>query len=74
MAAVATSRGRGTRRQWRREPPDDVEDFDEDEDPELGRLAPEDRAPDDLEDEPEDEPDGARADDEDDLPDDGAPR
>jgi len=74
MAAVATSRGRKARRQRRREPPDDFEDFDEEEVLELGRLAPEDRAPDDLVDEPEDERDGARADDEDDLPDDGAPR
>ena len=67
--------GSGIRRQRRREPPDDVEDLDPEEDPELERpLDPDDRAPDDREDDPEDERDGARADDEEDLPDDGAPR
>ena len=56
-----------------RAPPDEVEDLDEDDDPELGLLDPDARAPDDLVDDPEDERDGARADD-DDRPDDGAPR
>ena len=72
-AAVATSRGRGSRLQRRREPPDELEDLDGDEDPELGRLDPDDRAPDDLADGAEDERDGARADD-DDLPDGDTPR
>ena len=57
---------------WR-ELPDDAEDLDVEEDPELGRLAPDDRAPDDLVADPDDEREGARADDED-LPDDGTPR
>lgn len=53
-------------------PDEDDEDLVDAEDPELGRLAPDDRTPDDLVDEPEDDRDGARADE--DLPEDGAPR
>jgi hypothetical protein len=54
--------------------PDEEEDFDPEEDPELELLVPDDRAPDDLEDDPEDDRDGALADDEDLPDDDGAPR
>ena len=69
---MATSEGR-LGRQRLRALPDEPEDFVEDDDPELERLDPDDRAPDDLVAEPDDDLDGARAD-EDDLPDDGAPR
>jgi len=52
-------------------PEEEEEDLDPEEDPELGLLVPDDRAPD----EPEDDRDGARTDDDEDLPDDdGAPR
>jgi len=54
-------------------PEEEEDDLDPEEDPELELLVPDDRAPDDLVDEPEDEREGARTDDED-LPDDGAPR
>jgi len=72
-AAGATLKGREHRRHWRRVLPDEEDDLDPEEDPELELLVPDDRAPDDLLDEPEDEREGARTDDED-LPDDGAPR
>ena len=55
--------------------PDEEEDLDPEEDPELELLVPDDRAPDDLVDDPEDDRDGALADGDEDLPDDdGAPR
>jgi hypothetical protein len=75
MAAVATSWGRESSRQWRRgldvDPPEDLVEA---EDPELGELDPDARAPDDLVVAPEDDADGARTDDEEEPPDDGTPR
>jgi hypothetical protein len=71
-AAVATSLDRERCRQLRprdRDVPDEDDERGAEEAPELGRLDPDERTPD----EPEYDRDGGRADDED-LPDDGAPR